>query len=401
MLGGKNSNFLNTEGRTKSVAPAPIKEASNWLKGLEFTSEFPLIDLSQAAPSSQPPIALRQAVADFVLNDPKAHLYGDILGMPALRTALAQKWSQSYEAEISQNNIAITAGCNQAFCTAIATIANEGDEVILPVPWYFNHKMWLDMMGIKTVPLIPRGSLRPSCKEAAKLVTNKTKAIVLVNPNNPTGLEYSDALLKDFFDLAQSENIALIIDETYRDFSGKNGMSHSLLRNPDWTKTLIQLYSFSKVYRLTGHRVGAIICSPCRMQAIEKFLDTVTICPSQVGQFAALWGVENLTAWVIEQKEKIIEKQSFVQEAFGPLSDLGWELLGCGAYFTYLKHPFDLPSHLVAKKMVQQAALLALPGEMFAPKQYRSAQQHLRIAFANVESANLKTSLERLTNFRL
>lgn len=401
MLGGKNNKFLNTEGRTKSAAPAPIKEASNWLKGLEFTSQFPLIDLSQAAPNSSPPIALRQAVADFVLNDPKAHLYGDILGMPALRTALAQKWSQSYKAHISQSNIAITAGCNQAFCTAIATIANEGDEVILPVPWYFNHKMWLDMMGIKTVPLIPKGGLHPSCEDAARLVTSKTKAIVLVNPNNPTGLEYSDGLLKDFFDLARSENVALIVDETYRDFSGKNGMSHSLLTNPDWAKTLIQLYSFSKVYRLTGHRVGAIICSPKRMVGIEKFLDTVTICPSQVGQYAALWGLENLSEWVFEQRKKILDRQVFIQKSFDSLSNIGWEILGCGAYFAYVKHPFDLPSRMVAQSLVKQTAILALPGEMFAPEEFSPAKQHLRIAFANVERSILKTLLERLTNFRL
>ena len=394
------SNFANYSGRTKLIAPAPIKKANDWLNGIKFSTDLPLIDVSQAAPSDPPVLSLREALAEYVLSNPNAHLYGQILGANELRSALAKHWSQAYAGSVEAQNVAITSGCNQAFCAVISAIAEQGDEVILPAPWYFNHKMWLDMNGVVTRPLITGSDLLPDPQDAATMITQRTKAIVLVTPNNPAGIEYPDALLKEFYELAKSRRIALILDETYKDFRTKSGPAHFLLADPDWKDTLIQLYSFSKSYRLTGHRVGAVIGSPELLAELEKFLDSVTICPSQVGQYAALWGLNNLSEWVAEQREVLLERQAFIRNSFDVLSDNGWKLLGCGAYFAYVQHPFTLPSLDVAQKLVEQSAVLALPGEMFAPPEMPSSNQHLRLAFANIDVKKLKTLLERLENFR-
>lgn len=394
-----NSSLERYSGRTKFTAPAPIKKANDWLNGIQFSTDFPLIDVSQAAPSDPPALSLREALAEYVLTNPNAHLYGQILGTDELRSALAKHWSQAYAGSVEAQNVAITSGCNQAFCAVISAIAEQGDEVILPAPWYFNHKMWLDMNGVLTRPLMTGSDLLPDPQDAAAMITQKTKAIVLVTPNNPAGIEYPDALLNEFYELAKARKIALILDETYKDFKNQIGAPHFLLADPDWQKTLIQLYSFSKSYRLTGHRVGAVIGSPELLAEIEKFLDSVTICPSQVGQYAALWGLNNLSDWVAEQRLVLLERQAFIRNSFDVLSDNGWKLMGCGAYFAYVKHPFALPSFDVAKKLVEQSAVLALPGEMFAPSEMPSSKQHLRLAFANVDRQKLKILLERLANF--
>ncbi len=394
-----NSSLERYSGRTKFTAPAPIKKANDWLNGIQFSTDFPLIDVSQAAPSDPPALSLREALAEYVLTNPNAHLYGQILGTDELRSALAKHWSQAYAGSVEAQNVAITSGCNQAFCAVISAIAEQGDEVILPAPWYFNHKMWLDMNGVLTRPLMTGSDLLPDPQDAAAMITQKTKAIVLVTPNNPAGIEYPDALLNEFYELAKARKIALILDETYKDFKNQIGAPHFLLADPDWQKTLIQLYSFSKSYRLTGHRVGAVIGSPDLLAEIEKFLDSVTICPSQVGQYAALWGLNNLSDWVAEQRQVLLERQAFIRNSFDVLSDNGWKLMGCGAYFAYVKHPFALPSFDVAKKLVEQSAVLALPGEMFAPSEMPSSKQHLRLAFANVDRQKLKILLERLANF--
>ena len=102
--------------------------------------------------------------------------------------------------------------------------------------------------------------------------------------------------LTAFRDLARAHGLALIVDETYRDFDSRSGRPHDLFTDPDWADTLIHLYSFSKAYRLTGHRVGAMVASRGRLAEVEKFLDTVAICPGQLGQIAALWGMRNLSA---------------------------------------------------------------------------------------------------------
>jgi hypothetical protein len=117
----------------------------------------------------------------------------------------------------------------------------------------------LDMAGITTVPLSSGADLIPTAAAAEALITPKTKAIVLVSPNNPGGVEYPAQTLTDFRDLARRRGLVLIVDETYRDFDARTGAPHELIADPDWDDTLIQLYSFSKAYRLTGHRVGAIL----------------------------------------------------------------------------------------------------------------------------------------------
>ena len=120
----------------------------------------------------------------------------------------------------------------------------------------------------------------PDPTVAATLITHRTRAIVLVTPNNPCGVEYPAEAVLAFYQLAKSHGIAIIIDETYRDFHSKSGAPHELFKQPYWEETLIQLYSFSKAYRLTGHRVGAVVASEIRMAEIEKFLDTIAICPN-------------------------------------------------------------------------------------------------------------------------
>ena len=287
-----------TQSRTADTFHPPVMEARRWLEGVIFPSERPLINVSQAAPVEPPPEPLRQAIAEIALSKPEAHLYGPVMGLPELRAEVAGQWRSAYGGDIAPENVAITSGCNQAFCAAIAALAGEGDDIILPTPWYFNHKMWLDMSGIRTVPLAARAGLLPDPDEAASLITERTRAIVLVTPNNPGGVEYPADLLRAFYDLAQSRGIALIVDETYRDFDARSGAPHDLFADPDWADTLIQLYSFSKAYRLTGHRVGAMVASPALLAEAEKFLDTVTICPNQLGQHAALWGMQNLSQWL-------------------------------------------------------------------------------------------------------
>jgi aspartate/methionine/tyrosine aminotransferase len=381
----------------------PVMEARRWLEGVSFPPDRPLINVSQAAPVDPPPLALRQAIADAALTDDAAHLYGPVLGLPGLRAEIAAQWTAAYGGQIAPDQVAITQGCNQAFTAVLSTLAGAGDEVILPTPWYFNHKMWLDMQGIHTLPLDTGDSLIPDPQAAARLITPRTRAIVLVSPNNPGGVEYPSQTLSAFRDLARAHGLALILDETYRDFDSRHalaegGRPHDLFADPDWPDTLIQLYSFSKAYRLTGHRVGAIVASKARLAEVEKFLDTVAICPSQLGQIAALWGMRNLGAWVAGERAEILARRAAMVAGFSALP--GWRLLGCGAYFAYVEHPFDLASPDLCKRLVREAGVLMLPGTMFQPEGSAAGRRQLRIAFANVDAAGIADLFRRLAAFR-
>jgi len=378
--------------------PPPVPEAKRWLEGVRFPNDRPLINVSQAAPVDPPPKALREAIADAALNDPEAHLYGPVLGLPELRAELASQWSAAYNGEIAPAQVAITQGCNQAFCAALATIAGADDEVILPTPWYFNHKMWLDMAGIRTVPLATGESLIPEVQRAAQLITGRTRAIALVSPNNPAGIEYPADVVADFMDLCRRHGLALILDETYRDFDSRDGAPHALFADPDWDDTLIHLYSFSKAYRLTGHRVGAMVAARARLAEVEKFLDTVSICANQLGQRAALWGMRQLGPWLAGERAEILDRRAAIAEGAPRLE--GWELKGLGGYFAYVRHPFDIPADVLARRLVAEAGVLLLPATMFVPDADLHGRAHLRIAFANVDRAGLSRLFDRLAAFR-
>ncbi len=382
--------------RTAITFAPPVMEARRWLEGVSFALERPLINVSQAAPVVPPPPQMRDAMAQIVLTDPGAHLYGPVLGLPDLRAEVAARWTSDYGGTVAPEQVAITSGCNQAYAAALMTLCGEGDEVILPVPCYFNHRMWNDMTGICTVALPAGPDLVPEPAEAAALITSRTRAIVLVSPNNPGGVEYPAETLRAFLDLCRARAIALVIDETYRDFDSRSGPAHDLFCDPDWADTLIQLYSFSKAYRLTGHRVGALVASAARLAEVEKFLDTVTICPNQLGQRAALWGMRNLGQWLAAERAEILDRRDAIIAHFPRLAAQGWRLLGCGAYFAYVEHPFALGSDTLAQRLVRDAGVLLLPGTMFMPQEVPGGDRQLRIAFANIDRAGVAALFGRL-----
>ncbi|MCH8465662.1 MAG: aminotransferase [Roseinatronobacter sp.] len=382
-----------------AATPAPpVMEARRWLEGVAFTPEQPLLNLSQAAPVLPPPAPLQEAMV-AALADPATHVYGPVLGLPALRAALAMRMTEIYGGTIDAAQIAITSGCNQAFCAAIATLASPGDGIILPVPWYFNHAMWLTQQGIIPQPLPCGPDMLPCPEQAARLITSRTRAIVLVTPNNPTGVEYPPELITAFRDMARAHGLALILDETYRDFHASPDAPHDLFTDPDWEDVVIHLYSFSKAYRLTGHRVGAVATSPARLREIEKFLDCVTICPTGLGQRAALWGLENLRDWLAGERAEILHRRAALATAFDALN--GWDLRSSGAYFGYAAHPFAQDSETLARHLVRKAGVLVLPGSMFGPQGDTQGARHLRIAFANADSAGIAELAKRLANLDL
>lgn len=377
-----------------TLAP-PVMEARRWLSETELPPGLPLLNLSQAAPVDPPPAHMRAAMARAMEEDAGVHLYSPVLGNPPLRAAIAARSNALYGGQVRPDQVALTSGCNQAFCAVIAALAQRGDEVILPLPWYFNHHMWLSMNGLTSVALPTGDDLLPDPAACESLITPRTRAIALVSPNNPGGVEYAPELLAEFAALAARHGIALIVDETYRDFHTRDGAPHGLFTDPDWDEVLVHLYSFSKAYRLTGHRVGAILAAPALLAQVEKVLDTVTICVSGPGQMAALWGLENLGQWLQGERAEILSRRAAMIEGFSGLE--GWELLGCGAYFAYIRHPFDAPSPEVAKRLLAEAGVLMLPGTMFRPEGAPEGAREMRIAFANADTAQIGELMRRLS----
>jgi aspartate/methionine/tyrosine aminotransferase len=276
------------------------------------------------------------------------------------------------------------------------SIAKAGDEVILPRPHYFNHDMWMRMQGVTPVSLDFRSGSGavPHPDDAAKLITPKTRAIVLISPNNPTGAVYPAATIHGFFELARRHGIALLLDETYKDFLPVGVRPHELFSDPGWRGTLVHLYSFSKVFALTGYRVGGITAGAALIAEIEKAMDCVSICPPRLGQEAALYGLRNLLPWARQNTEGLKARADLLGN--GLARSNRWRLVSIGAYFAYVEHPFaGERSTAVSKRLADEENLLTIPGDMFGAGQER----FVRLAFANVSDDRIPAVLERLERF--
>ena len=369
-------------------AAAPIAEAWSWVTNPQSEN---LIDMCQAVPAHLPPQSLRDYLGEAIKAGEGA-TYTDIRGIPPLREALAGNISERYQGSVTADDILITAGCNQAFCSVIDTLCEAGDEVIVPLPCYFNHQMWLTTRAV-----VPRylsfnaETAMPDPGEASSLINERTRAILLVTPNNPSGAIYSHECIEQFFELAQEHGLALIMDETYRDFIDINQLPHRLFSRPDWRETLVHLYSFSKVFSLTGFRTGAVAASQALLDQLKKIQDCTAICAPHAGQLAAVYGLQNLQAWKLEKSDELARRAIAIKQAFDH-ADLNYRLISAGAYFAYIEHPFEAPARDVVKRLIQQHEIISLPGSYFG----RDQEQFIRFAYANVHERHFDDVIQRL-----
>lgn len=381
--------------RVLAVDSPPIPEAQGW-KAAYDGRLGPMIDLSQAVPGSPPPQVMLDRLAEAA-GQGDCTRYGPILGDAMLREAYAAELSRAYGAAVPEEAIAITAGCNEAFVVTMMALAGEGDTVILPTPWYFNHKMTLDMLGIRAraLPCDPAAGFVPDPADLEALIDPTVRALVLVSPNNPTGAIYPAATIEAFAALCRKHAIALVLDETYRDFlPASHGAPHALFSDRAWGRTLIQLYSFSKAYAIPGHRLGALVAAPMVIGEIAKILDSVQICPARPAQRVVAWAIDGLRDWREAQRADLQARAAACRAAFEPLS--GWRLDSVGAYFAYAAHPFPgEKARDVARRMASEFGILGLPGPYFGPGQ----ETHLRLAFANVGAGVLAGVTARLKAF--
>ncbi|MBR0668296.1 aminotransferase [Roseomonas hellenica] len=380
--------------RIERTAAPPIPAVRAWAARYAGAAG-PLLDMTQAVPGypAHPELLARLGAA---AADPAQAGYGPIEGDMPLRAALAADIAGTYGADIAAEEVVITAGCNLAFAMAMETIAGAGDAVLLPTPWYFNHRMALEMLGIEAVPLPARAEdgFVPDPATAAALIGPATRAIVLVTPNNPTGAIYPAATIAGFAALCRARGLWLVLDETYRDFLPEDAIAHDLFRDGAWRDGVVQLYSFSKSYCVPGHRVGAILAGPAFRAQLAKAVDTFQICPPRAAQAALAWGVPALADWRAGNRAIMAGRADAFRRALAPLQD--WRIESMGTYFAYLRLPEAAPdAEAAAERLAVERGLLCLPGSFFGPGQAR----HIRLAFANAEVSTIAGVTARLAGF--
>ncbi|EIW74554.1 PLP-dependent transferase [Coniophora puteana RWD-64-598 SS2] len=426
-------------GAIRRTITPPVPTAKLWAARYAPTPARPLLDMSQGAPGHPPHPILRDAIARTT-HEPSSHAYAPVTGLPALRGALADEMKSVYgsETNVGPEDIAVTAGANLAFFAAVMTLAQKGDEVILPVPWYFNHYMTLTMLGIAAVPLqtLPSTGFLPSPKECEHLISPRTRAIVLVSPNNPTGAVYPPSLIASFAALARRRNVALILDETYRDFapspphtlfasasaSSPHNSVHadSLPSDWNWRSYLLHIFSFSKAYAIPGARLGALVGPPPFLHEAAKALDTIQIGAPRAIQAALASPVSSSgSETVLAALRTSLADQRASLEArhatFARSLPASWAIGAQGGYFAFVRHPFEgVDASTVCERLARECGVVSMPAAWFVPEadlegtsgdkgrgqdeadKAGSWDRWIRFSVANVEDAQVRDACARL-----
>ena len=255
----------------------------------------------------QPDIKTPQGALDAVKNHNIEVLsYSHSAGFESYREKLAGYY-QKTSIPVEKDDIIITTGGSEALLFAMGSITDPGDEVIIPEPFYANYNGFATASGVKIKPIqasIDTGFALPPISEFEKLITEKTKAILLCNPGNPTGYLYTKEEVKQLADLALKHDIFIVSDEVYREFAYEGAVHHSIMSIPELAENAIMVDSVSKRYSMCGARIGCLVSKNKEVIATAMKFAQARLSPPTFAQIASEAALETPQEYfddVIEQ----------------------------------------------------------------------------------------------------
>jgi aminotransferase len=353
-----------------------------------------VISLGQAVPFfPPPPSALRAAHA--ALGTPEVHLYSTDPGRPSLRRGLAERLARHCGIECALDDLVITAGANHAFATALATLVDAGDEVILPAPYFTNHHMQVCASGAIAVeaPLADQRTYHLTWDDIAPAITPRTRAVVLCNPSNPTGAPVDTAHGRRIVEELAAREIVVISDETYLHFV--YGADHwSAASVPDWRRNVVVVGTFSKSFAMMGWRVGFVLADRAICEQATKIQDAMIICAPVISQIAAEAAVADEWEYARSFHPELVRRQQLVKARIERIRGLEWTPTH-GGFFAFTRIEGCTDSTAVARHLLEEAHVVTIPGAAFG----RSGQGCLRISYGSVPADALDEGLDRLETY--
>ncbi len=372
-------------GRTASIMEAPLLK-------LTANARLPadVISLGQGVPFFGPPSEAVVA-AGRVAGSQEGFCYTRDEGLLELRVALSKKLqSENGISADPADQIMVTSGSNQGFINALLAISEPGDEVIVFSPYYFNHVMAMQMSGCKPVFVDTDRDHQPDLEALGSALSERTKAIITISPNNPTGAVYSTPVLGFINSLCRDRGIYHISDEAYEyfHFEGSEHFSPGSL-DPGMSHT-ISLFSFSKSYGMPGYRVGYVAYPAHLHKEMLKVQDTIAICSPALSQHAALAALEVGSGYPRSFLGVMQEVRDLFKTGLSGMDGVRLPRTFGGFYFM-LDLDTDKTSSEVALSLMENYGVITAPREMFG-----GTTCALRISYANIKPEKARVGLARL-----
>jgi len=291
----------------------------------------------------QPDLPTPQKALDALKHvDRKVLEYSPSQGFLSLREKL-QAYYRRFRIELSVNDIIITSGGSEAVLFAFLACLNPGDEIIVPEPAYANYMAFAVSAGavIKTVTsTIETGFALPPVEEFEKLITERTKAILICNPNNPTGYLYTRAEMNQIRDLVKKYDLYLFSDEVYREFIYTGSPYISALNLDGIENNVVLVDSVSKRYSECGIRIGALVTRNADVRrAVMKFCQA-RLSPPLLGQIVAEESIEGTEDYAVEVYEEYVERRKCLVDGLNRIPGV-YSPIPMGAFYTVAKLPVD------------------------------------------------------------
>ncbi|MDX2031389.1 MAG: pyridoxal phosphate-dependent aminotransferase [Blastocatellia bacterium] len=323
------------------------------------------ISLGQGIVWYDPPSSAIDHLREF-LGTPDQHKYQAVHGIPPLLEAIEAKLRTENGIDVGRGSrVVVTAGGNMAFVNALLAIADPGDEIILQTPFYFNHEMAIVMANCRAV-LVPTDAayqLQPAAIERA--ITERTRAVVTVSPNNPTGAVYSAAALREVNEICRSRGIYHISDEAYEYFVYGDARHASPGAAEGAAAHTISLYSLSKAYGFASWRIGYMVIPEPLFEAVRKIQDTILICPPVISQFAAVGAMQAGAAYCHEKLAQFAEVRELVMTELDALRDCCVIPPADGAFYFLIRVDSSMKPLDLVERLIREHGVAAIPGDAF------------------------------------
>ena len=364
--------------RMNRMAPSGIRKVNEKALEMERAGEK-VLHFEIGRPDFDTPEYIKRA-AERALAEGKVH-YTSNFGLMELRQAIADKLKRENHVDYKASEVLVTVGLSEAVFAVLATILEEGDEILVPDPVWLNYINVPNLLGAKAVAygLTEETGFQMDLEEVKAKITPKTRAIVIITPNNPTGGVLSEDVLRELSEIAVQNDLMVISDEVYERLVYDGAKHISIASLPGMKERTFTMNGMSKAYAMDGWRLGYVAAPEEYILAMNKFHQHNTTCAPSFVQAAAIAALNEEGDEVKEMVKEYQRRRDYAVKAINEIPGLHCKCPK-GAFYIFINcKSLNMKSSDLSAFLLEKAKIALVPGDVFGP----GGEGYLRMSFAN------------------